>query len=58
VGRLVDDTVLDGEAEAGYDTLLHRQLLAGAMEQLSRPHRDVRVQVTVSGRCQDRPRPR
>jgi RNA polymerase sigma-70 factor, ECF subfamily len=41
---LVDDAVLDGETESGYDTLLDRQLLAGAMEQLSRPHRDVLVE--------------
>ena len=39
--RLVDDALLDGEAEGGYDTLLDRQLLAGAMQQLSPPHRDV-----------------
>ena len=42
--RLVDDALLDGEAEGGYDTLLDRQLLAGAMEQLSPPHRDVLVE--------------
>ena len=42
--RLVDDALLDGETEGGYDTLLDRQLLAGAMEQLSPPHRDVLVE--------------
>ena len=42
--RLVDDALLDGEAEGGYDTLLDRQLLAGAMDQLSSPHRDVLVE--------------
>jgi RNA polymerase sigma-70 factor, ECF subfamily len=42
--RLVDDAALDGGTEAGYDTLLDRQLLAGAMEQLSPPHRDVLVE--------------
>jgi RNA polymerase sigma-70 factor (ECF subfamily) len=39
--RLVEDAVLDGTTEGGFDAVLDREILAGAMEVLSPHHREV-----------------
>lgn len=41
ISRLVEDAVVDGTTEGGFDEVLDREILAGAMEVLSPDHREV-----------------
>jgi RNA polymerase sigma-70 factor (ECF subfamily) len=52
--RLIDDTLLDQTTDGGYETLLDRELLVGALGTLSSLHREVLVEVYLRDRPPDR----
>jgi RNA polymerase sigma-70 factor (ECF subfamily) len=51
---LIDETMLDEGSDRGYETLLDRELLVGALGSLSSLHREVLVEVYLRDRPPDR----
>jgi RNA polymerase sigma-70 factor, ECF subfamily len=51
--RLVEDTLRDPGTDGGYDTLLDRELITGAMDKLSPLHREILVEVYLRDRSAD-----
>jgi RNA polymerase sigma-70 factor (ECF subfamily) len=51
--RVIEEALLESDTDGGYETLLDRELLTGAMNELSPVHREVLVEVYLRDRSAD-----